>query len=505
MKRFSGVSALALCALTTPAMADVTPQMVWDDLETYMQGFGYSVSGTQTSSGADLTVNDVEMSVPIPDVDGTMTFSLETMTLVDQGDGTVAVSLPSAMPVRIQGVDGDDEIDVTVNLGQQGFALSVSGEPGDLTYDYTAEKMTVALGKMMSDGREITPDMLRVDMESGPISGQSIVQRGEGMQTVTVDVASDQITYDVAFNDPDSSEAGLFNGAMAGVFTAGTWTVPEGADYSDPVAVMEAGFELDFKLGHTGGNMEFAVTEDSGTTHGRTSSDRGEAVVAMDKGTFTYELRGTGNKFEFSGPEVPMPVSAEFAEAGFALSMPMQPADAPQEASFELTFNDFKMAEMLWNTFDPAANLPRDPATLRLVLEATVSPFVNFFDQSALDEIDSEGGVPGELNTMSLREILINAVGAKIAGSGDFTFDNSDLESFDGMPRPEGKLDLAISGANGLIDKLIAMGLMGDEDAMGARMMMGMFMVPGNEPDTATSVIEVNAEGHVLANGQRLK
>ena len=36
------------------------------------------------------------------------------------------------------------------------------------------------------------------------------------------------------------------------------------------------------------------------------------------------------------------------------------------------------------------------------------------------------------------------------------------------------------------------------------RMMMGLFAVPTGE-DTLTSVIEVNDQGHVLANGQRLK
>ena len=62
-----------------------------------------------------------------------------------------------------------------------------------------------------------------------------------------------------------------------------------------------------------------------------------------------------------------------------------------------------------------------------------------------------------------------------------------------------------ISGANGLIDKLIAMGLLSQQDAMGARMMLGMFTVPGSEPDTQTSTIEVNEQGQILANGQRIK
>ena len=49
------------------------------------------------------------------------------------------------------------------------------------------------------------------------------------------------------------------------------------------------------------------------------------------------------------------------------------------------------------------------------------------------------------------------------------------------------------------------MGMASEEDVMGARMMMGMFTVPGEGDDSLQSTIEVNAEGHVMANGMRLK
>ena len=62
------------------------------------------------------------------------------------------------------------------------------------------------------------------------------------------------------------------------------------------------------------------------------------------------------------------------------------------------------------------------------------------------------------------------------------------------------------AGVNGLLDNLVAMGLLPDEEAMGARMAMGMFARPGGEEDTLVSKIEVDGEtGQVLANGQRLR
>ena len=98
-----------------------------------------------------------------------------------------------------------------------------------------------------------------------------------------------------------------------------------------------------------------------------------------------------------------------------------------------------------------------------------------------------------------------DAVGIKLTGTGDFAFNNGDLESFGGFPAPSGEANFQLSGANTLIGKLIEMGLITESDAMGARMMMGMFAVPGEDEDTLTSKIEIAEDGQILANGQHIK
>jgi hypothetical protein len=49
------------------------------------------------------------------------------------------------------------------------------------------------------------------------------------------------------------------------------------------------------------------------------------------------------------------------------------------------------------------------------------------------------------------------------------------------------------------------MGFLPQEQAMGARLMMGLFAVAGPEADTLTSKIEINDAGHIIANGQRIQ
>ncbi len=116
------------------------------------------------------------------------------------------------------------------------------------------------------------------------------------------------------------------------------------------------------------------------------------------------------------------------------------------------------------------------------------------------DQAETLGATPpGSLEALDLNELKVSAVGAELTGTGAVIFDNSA-----GMPKPLGAVDLQLIGGNGLIDKLVAMGFVPEDQAMGARMMLGLFAVPSGE-DTLTSKIEFKEDGGVYANGQRVQ
>lgn len=154
---------------------------------------------------------------------------------------------------------------------------------------------------------------------------------------------------------------------------------------------------------------------------------------------------------------------------------------------------------------DPGKALPRDPATIAIDVTGKAKMLFDFFDPEQMVAVESGEAMPAELNALTLNNLLVSIAGAKLSGTGDFTFDNSDLTTFDGMPKPTGGIDLALNGGNGLMDKLVQMGLLPQEQAMAARMMMGLFARPGEGEDSLTSKIEINEEGHILANGQRIQ
>lgn len=506
MKRFATASALALLAAAGQAQADVTPQQVWDDLEAYLGGFGLQITANETMDGSDLRVTDLSMTFQIPEEDGAFTVVLSEMTFADSGSGGVVVTYPESTPVTVSfSEDGEVEGEMVFDMTQSGFAMEVSGNPGDLLYTYNAERIGIALESLMADGETIGRDAFDVTLAMGPLGGNSHVLLADGLRTITQDMTLGDLAYDLFFDDPEGEDAASFSGTLAGVTSAGKTAIPEDVSLYETAAVFSAGLAVDAVLAHKGGQTRFKVTERAGTTEGQFSSTGGEIAMKMSGESMTYALSGTDQSIALSGPELPLPISAQMGEVGLSLTMPLAAAETPQPAAVSLLMGDFTMADMLWDIFDPSGQLPRDPATVSVDLDAQVTPFVDVMDAEQMENLERTGGMPGELNSVTLSGLVVDAVGGRITGEGAFTFDNSDLSTFDGLPRPEGQVDLQVSGANGLIDKLIAMGLMAEEDAMGARMMLSMFTVPGDAPDTASSKIEVNAQGHVLANGQRIK
>ena len=67
------------------------------------------------------------------------------------------------------------------------------------------------------------------------------------------------------------------------------------------------------------------------------------------------------------------------------------------------------------------------------------------------------------------------------------------------------KAKLDEPGLKGLgLDKLVAMGMFAEDEAMGFRMMLGMFANTSPDKDEMTSTLEFKDKGF-FANGQRLK
>lgn len=503
--RLSSCSALALGLAAGPAFAELTAHEVWTGIESAMQGFGYSVTATETPNADGLDVTDVVMRFEAPEDNAVVEFAIESIDLIENSDGSVSMTFPVSMPITIDAAPEDEEdVMMVLDYGNEGLEIVVSGEPGDMTYSYTADRLSISLEEMEIDGDAIGREEARFDFSIEDVRGATVARTTEGTN-LTQEVTAVSASYDFAFNDPDSDDAALVSGSMADLFISSATVLPEGFDPNNPQALANGGFAASGSMGYTSGEMQFAATESAGTTSGTTQTATVQLEFDIDDAALRYDVAATGQAVTLSGPELPLPVDVRLAESAFRITMPIAEADQPQDMAFGLTLRGFEMSDLLWNVFDPGAALPRDPATIAFDLSGQVTPFINLFDPAQMARVEATGQTPGELNSLTLNNLTIEAAGAKLGGSGAFTFDNSDMQTFAGFPRPTGEVNVTLDGANALIDKLIAMGLLTNEDAMGARMMMSMFAVPGDGPDSLKSSLTINDQGHVLANGMRIQ
>lgn len=496
----ASISLVAMFGATT-ALADLTADDVWSDWKSYMESSGYQIEITEQRSGDTLTIAEIVMELPLPEGEGDVIVTLGDIALTEQGDGTVSVRYPDVMPISIRASETGEDDEVLVNLTQSGQSLTVSGEPNDLTMAFAASEMRIELARVTVAGEVVPPDVARVNLTMGPIALTSKVAR-DALRSVQQQMTIGTFSYDLAFADPETTDRGSLVGQMSNMSFTGGGDIPFEMDPEDFAQNLKDGLSMSGAFTYENGSSKVEGTDGSTNFSMESSSTGGSFGVSLDATQVSYDLSGRGAKTNISTSEFPFPISLDMVAAGLKFAFPLAQSDGEQDFSFGLNLTDFQMADALWGLFDPGGVLPRDPATIDVDLTGTARVLADIFDPSFPDNFQ---GPPAEVFSANLNNLLVSMVGARLSGSGAFTFDNTDLETFDGIPRPEGTIDLQLSGGNALLDNLTSMGLIGQQEVLGARVGMAMVGVPGSEPDTLNSKIEINSQGHVLANGQRIQ
>lgn len=494
-----GATAMVFVLSASAASADVTGQEVWNDWRAYFSSFGYEVTATEATSGDTLTVTDLNLSMELPEEEGSFSWVMDTLEFTDRSDGSVSVQMPSESTIEFD-VDPEEgeAAEGVVSLVFEGLNMVVSGDPGDMLYSYTAAGSQISLVELTVEGQKM--DEIKFNAILGNMIGQSSMQLSD-MRRASQKVSVDSVEFEIRAVIPEEDGSFVMTGQTDSLDFTGTVEIPLEFDAESPEDMFKEGFAMDgtFRRGPTTFAMTavddgapFSVAMDVAST---------ELDMSMNKDSMGFTGTAGATNVDLSGEDIPFPISVSLTESRFAMLMPLAASPEDQDFGFGFTLGGLTVPDMLWDIFDPGAILTRAPATLNLDLSGKTRVFADLMDPSIQDSDD----FPGELKALTLNDLTLEVAGAELVGSGDFTFDNSDKESFDGMPRPEGALDLRLLGGNKLLDSLIQMGIVPEAEAMGARMMMGVFAVPGPSEDELLSRIEVNEEGHVLANGQRIK
>lgn len=491
--KLAGSVAVAAVLAGQSAFADISPEEVWTKWKDFAAATGQTVTTTtEARDGDTLMIEGATFASAKDGAEATMT--IPKIALKDLGDGTVEMTMPETATMNIK----DAEADVVIELSSPGMTSVASGTAAETSYAVSFPEVKVALvsvdGKTAADsGNDV----------SATITNGSGTYAATGT-SVTSDIKAETMAIVAKVTDPEGSGGTVnFTATMAALTGSGSTTIPEGVDLADMAAAIKAGFVTDntFSFGQTDFSFDFTDPSESGTGKGTMAG--GGLTVAMDADSLAYGTSAKGLDISISGSGIPVPeVKIGLAESAFNLVMPITKSETPGDFSLLTKFVDLSISEDIWGMADPTGNFPHDPLTFVLDTKGTATLMADIMDAAAMEAAGD--APPGELNSLDLTELRLKALGAEVTGNGALTFDNTDMVTFQGMPKPTGTITLNASGINALLDKVAAMGMIPEDQLMGARMMMGMFAKPGEGEDTLTSVLEFK-DGGFFANGMQLQ
>ena len=496
------LAAFVLTLASGPALADVTAQNVWDNWNAYIDGLGYQVDAKIDQTANGLTAQNLTVSVDFEENTGRAVMDIGNVQFLENSDGTVDIVFAKTVPIKVDMTPPSGEaIAFKIDYSQDTLAMRASGTPEMMRYDYTAREMKVSLGDLVVDGTAMPASAIHMAIGLEGIEGTTTTSLSTSRDNVQAFTAA-RVNYDMVFTDPENPESVQITGNTQDLTFAGTSQTPIAiAGEANFGALLRAGLGFDGSFSFGPSSTQMTSTSADGPFSGTSQSSGGALAVALSPDGISYLAEQNGLSVNMIAAASPFPITFDVAKSAVNFAAPLQQSDAPSNFALGFELSGFSMSDMLWAMFDPAAQLPRDPATLAIDLSGKIRLLADLMDPANFG--DGADSTPAEFEQLDINKLKLSVAGADLSGSGAFSFDNT--KSLAGMPKPTGNLALKLVGANGLIDTLVAMGLLPEEQAMGARMMMALFAVPEEGTDTLTSKIEINNEGHILANGQRIQ
>ncbi|WP_410216322.1 DUF2125 domain-containing protein [Paracoccus sp. (in: a-proteobacteria)] len=514
MFRPLSTSAIALILTAAPGLADVTPAQVWENLRASFQDMGYQVQvGSEDNSGQRLTLNEVTLSSTDTDAaDMTLTMPAIVLEPADAGSVRSVIEGQMLLTMRNQETEGED-VGFRMTLDAPGNETISSGTPEAMDHRYVVPSLT-AEGRALDDQNEVPVTLALTDAQGSQQVRRA--QDGSSQQVNDLRVAGMEMSITGTGPSPvegaeDATDRFSARFSFQDLALAGTGAFP-GRDIdfnTDPEAALQAGMAGDgtFRSGPLKGTFEAATTDAEGqvqNSSGSVEAASGQLAVSMSAEGLTYRGSATDMQTRITSSEMPFPIAYAAKENTFNLTVPV--VASPEQQPFALSYGltGLTIDEAIWQALDPQGTLPRDPANLMIDLEGQAVVTQSFLDPNFAPSKEATEGeeappMPFLPRSLAIKDISVDAAGSSAQFAGD-------LEFGDDPSQPVGTITGRFAGVNGLMDNLVAMGVVPQEQLMGVRMMMAMFARPvEGETDRLQTELEFREGGSIFANGQQVR
>ena len=485
------------------ASAQVSVDDVRAAFTAHMESLGGQVFETAETEGADTVMTGNAILFRAPLGVGTLRVVLPDYRMTPQSDGTVTLTYPETFTYRVEvDVPSEGAGTLAIEMTQSGYEYIASGTPGDVTFAQSADSFRFEVSSL--DGLDDFFDLSMVG-QGTDLTFNTRVEVGD-MVTSTIISQNGPIEMAMAVRNPngtvvtDTSQLGANESTVTTSFPVG------GSDIMNLSPVFAAGAFIRGTIDDAGGTSE-TITSIDGDVVSEEFQKTSQTIsrFSIDKDGLDLSAESGPAEFRVMIPEMgPVPIEGSVAGGAGALLLPLMASEAAQNFGMRLDVQDLTLSEDVWGLFDATGDLPRDPVSMNMDVSGTVMSEIDVFDFAALEQQMNGAIPPVSLESLTINELSVDAIGASALASGAFIVDNSDTTTFDGFPRPEGSAILTVSGANALLDRLVALGVLGSDEAGMARLGMG-FIARSTGDDAFETRLDVNTDGHVIVNGQRMR
>ncbi|WP_375261697.1 DUF2125 domain-containing protein [Palleronia sp.] len=428
-----------------PVQAEVTPDALWSHWQSG-EGALTATGEAAPAEGDALRIADATVGI------GTLSAEIGEMTLSPDGEGT-RIALPDTWVV--------ESGELTAAITAPGATIWASGDPNAPTYHIEAPTLAapiVGTGQPMS---------VAIDELSGALASDRL-----DLSAASLAVAGEATEGLSAFSAMRNDLSVELDGPLDAIAD-----LVQGLSTPDLTLTVEA----------DSSTQSLTPRDDVAPTVTITSGETRDSVRVVE-GVATLEQSLAEVQVAADGPEVPLPDASATAETvALRLEIPAEVSDEPSPAELELDVNGLTVSEQVWQLFDPAAELPREPADLRLALSGQIL-------RRSPTELSPE--------RLALDELTLTALGTTLTGSGAILFQEAGGDRPYG--RPVGSLSFVLTGAMGLLDQLDALGTISTGNLVGMRMGLGFFTTEGEGPDELRTDVSIGPQGGVNLNGNRV-
>ncbi len=496
-----------LLLLAAPAAADITADDVWANTTTYYAATGGDLTANLTRDGSSVYVEAASLTYVFPFDLGQVVIDLPPMTMVEEVDGTVTQKLPKTFKLNTtleRSFLIDADITLRNTITQEGFTATASGSPGDITYQREASGFAAAMDLDMKMGLEETI-YLSFNIAGDAYSQKTRITEGD-LITIALESTTDAMRYEY-----QSDEGYGYRTEGRGVYEAGVGraaiALPAGGtDITNLAPALAAGLSIDAASTSSGSEDATSTYVDNQlVSSDSTKTGPAQSTIQLSADGFSgfADVTDVEVGFEMSDIfDLDMQVAMGLISARYRF--PLMAAETAQPMEFAMTFDDVTVNDGTWDLLDADRAIPRDPMRFNIDLAGDLLLGVDLVNFAQLEEAFAGADLPIGIETLTLKALNLVMAGVTAEGAGAFTFDNDDLQTFDGFPRPEGIGEINVTGANQLLDTLVDAGIVPQAEIGMGRMMLGMFTRPTGD-DALSSKLEIMPDGEVRVNGERVR